>query len=54
MAASFLSIAPEHLGETFRDSNGPCLRLIGLNLRAKKRCLIIADAYGPFPAIHRS
>jgi len=46
MAASFFGLTPEHLGQTFRDENGLRFKLVGLNLKARKRPFIIADVTG--------
>lgn len=46
MAASFYGLTPEHLGQTFRDSNGLRFRLVGMNIKARKRPFIIADVTG--------
>jgi len=46
MAASFFALTPEHLGQTFRDEHGLRFRLVGLNIRSRKRPFIIADVTG--------
>jgi len=42
MAASFFRLTPEHLGQTFRDEHGPRFRLVGLNMKSRKRPFIVA------------
>jgi hypothetical protein len=46
LAASFFGLTPEHLGQTFRDEHGLRFKLVGLNLKARKRPFIIADVTG--------
>lgn len=46
MGASFFGLTPEHLGQTFRDENGLRFKLVGLNVKARKRPFIVADVTG--------
>ena len=46
IAAEFFGLKPEHLGQTFRDEDGLRFRLVGLNIKARKRPFIIADVTG--------
>ena len=46
MAASFFGLTPEHLGQTFRDEHGLRFRLVGLNMKSRKRPFIVADVTG--------
>ncbi len=44
--AAFFGLTPEHLGQTFTDGRGVRFRLVGLNLKARKKPFLIEDAKG--------